>query len=78
MPRQFNGPPLDLANMRSLGVRLIFATCGWRPADVRPGELRPKPLLRERGLAGNGRPPKIHICVGALEASPGGYPWPEA
>ena len=27
MPRQLDGPAMDLANMRSLGVRSIFATC---------------------------------------------------
>ena len=27
MPRRFDGPAMDLANMRSLGVRSIFATC---------------------------------------------------
>jgi hypothetical protein len=27
MLRRFDGPAIDLANMRSLGVRSIFATC---------------------------------------------------
>jgi hypothetical protein len=27
MPRRFDGPEMDLANMRSLGVRSIFAAC---------------------------------------------------
>ena len=27
MPRRFDAPAMDLANMRSLGVRSIFATC---------------------------------------------------
>ena len=32
---EFDGPPMDLANMRSLGVRSIFVTCeGGRRAAV--------------------------------------------
>jgi hypothetical protein len=35
MPRRFDGPAMDLANMRSLGVRSIFAMCECgRRADV--------------------------------------------
>ncbi len=40
MPRQFDGPAMDLANMRSLGVRSIFATCDCgRAAAVDVSEL---------------------------------------